>query len=269
MLASLIVLFSGFASAHYNLAHNSSLIGALKSDENFNYDNYYQIKEDQNMNQFDLLVFKHHFTKFPLPNLPYDRDFHFGGWLRDTTDGKCLNTRGKVLVRDAVSSVTYTPDACTVVSGEWDDPYTARMHTFAKDIQIDHVVALKNAYMTGAHEWDFKKRCLYSNYQGNNFHLLAVNGKENLRKSDFSPSGYVPPNKVYTCEFIKGWLHIKLIWSLRVTPKEATAINRIAAQSNCDPQSFIVSSAELKAQRDFMSENANMCDSATVMIEKF
>ena len=248
---------------------DSSAYNILKSDEDFNYPDYYQIKEDPRLQFVNMMVFEHIREKFPMPAVPYNRDVHFGGWLRDSSDGTCLNTRGKVLLRDSVTNITYTPNGCTVDTGGWDDPYTARLHKSAKDIQIDHVVALKNAYMTGAHEWSFKKRCLYANYLGNSFHLLSVNGKENLKKSDSTPSGYVPPNKAFTCEFIKNWLNIKLIWSLRATPQEQAAITTIIRDNQCDPRRFIVTTANLKVQRDYMEDHAELCDSSTTALEKF
>ena len=248
---------------------DSAQLGIFKSDEDFNYTDYYRVKEDPRLQFINLLVFDHINEKFPLPVVPYNRNSHFGGWLRDNRDGNCLNTRGKVLVRDSSSNVTFTPNGCTVETGNWDDPYTARLHTSAKDIQIDHVVALKNAYMTGAHEWDFKKRCLYANFLGNSFHLLSVNGKENLKKSDSSPSDYVPPNKDFICEFVKDWLNIKLIWSLRETPKEQNAIMSIVNENHCNPQTFIVTSGDLKIQRDFMLNNADLCKASAAEFENF
>lgn len=258
-----------FAGKFYGESDVLAPINILKSDEDFNYSYYYQIKEDLSSHNINLLNFVKYDEKFPLPAIPYNRDVHFGGWLRDTTETSCLNTRGKVLLRYSVTDVTYAPNGCTIESGLWDDPYTAKKHISAKDIQIDHVVALKNAYMTGAYSWDFKKRCLYANYLGNEFHLLAVNGKENLKKSDHTPSGYIPPNKSYTCQFIKQWLNIKLIWSLRVTPKEALAINKIADENNCNPQNFVISTEELSEQRDFMLVHANLCDATSGSIESF
>lgn len=246
-----------------------SPIDILKSDEDFNYSDYYQIKEDQELQSINLLALDHVSEKFPMPAVPYKRDVHFGGWLRDEASDSCLNTRGKVLVRDSVSTVTYSPSGCTVEKGGWDDPYTAQLHPLARDIQIDHVVALKNAYMTGAHEWDFKKRCLYANFLGNKFHLLPVNGKENLKKSDATPSGYIPPNKTYVCQYIKVWLNIKLIWSLRVTPTETDAITKIVEEYNCDPQNFVIPSTDLKEQRNFIVDHADLCASGTASLEQF
>lgn len=260
LILGLALLFPIVSFADYSI---------FKSDEDFNYPDYYQIHVDPRLQNIDMLAFDHITEKFPMPAVPYNRDLHFGGWLRDSGVDSCLNTRGKVLIRDSSSSVTFFPNGCAVETGSWNDPYTARLHTHSKDIQIDHVVALKNAYMTGAHEWDFKKRCLYGNFLGNNFHLMSVNGKENMKKSDSTPSGYVPPNKAFTCQFVKNWLYIKLIWELRTTPKETTAIKNIVRDNNCDTQSFIVPAAELTEQREYMEHHADLCQGPSVSIEKF
>lgn len=261
------------------LSTGSVHLDLLKSNEDFNYPDFYKIKESSTQEtpqDINLLTLDHHLEKFPLPEVPYKRDTHFGGWLRDRSNGSCLNTRGKVLVRDSARDVTYKPGSspdkpqqCTVDGGEWNDPYTAHVFTSAQDIQIDHLVALKNAYMTGAYEWDFKKRCLYANYLGNNFHLLSVNGRENQLKSDHTPEGYIPPNGSYVCQFVKQWLNVKLIWSLRITPKEATAIDQIVSEHQCKPQIFAVSHDELARQREFMTTHANLCGSSAVVLEAF
>lgn len=276
--ALLIVLFISTQSlAQYAI---------FKSDEDFDtYTSYYKIKTptvkessdgpvaseepDADPTSINMLSFVKIDKQFPMPAVPYKRDEHFGGWLRDEGEGSCLNVRAKVLVRDSLKAVTYSPSGCSVESGEWDDPYTGRLHTKARDIQIDHVVALKNAYMTGAHEWDFPKRCLYANYMGNKFHLLPVNGPANLRKSDHTPAGYVPPNKAHTCEFIKNWLNIKLIWDLRITPEEGEAIQRIARDNKCNSNMFKVSAQELAEQHRYMEENADLCANANATLMAF
>lgn len=244
-------------------------LSALKSDEDFIYSNYYKVRVDPRAEIVDLLHFETIEETFPLPAEPYKRDVHFGGWLRDNTADSCLNTRAKVLVRDSVTPVTFSANHCTVTKGTWDDPYTARPHLNAHDIQIDHLVALKNAYMTGAFEWNFAKRCLYANYMGNKFHLLSVDGPENLKKSDHSPSAYVPPNKNYTCQFVKNWLNIKTIWSLRITPKEGDAIQNIVEANNCNPADFVISMQSLNEQQRFMTDHADLCATVGLKLENF
>ncbi len=123
--------------------------------------------------------------------------------------------------------------------------------------------------MTGGHEWNFLKRCLYANYLGNKFHLIPVDGPQNLKKSDHTPAVYVPPNRAYTCEFVKNWLNIKLIWSLRITPKEGEAIQKIVRDNHCDPEMYKVSMQSLDEQDRFMEEHANLCASPTVQLQSF
>lgn len=258
-----------FSSVSYALQFKPSQISITSSDEDFIYSHYFQIEVDEKASKIDLLKLNRIDQTFPLPVVPYKRDEHFGGWLNDPNDDTCLNTRGKVLVRDSLSQVKYATSGCSIYAGEWADPYTDRVYSYAKEVQIDHVVALKNAYMTGAHEWDFLKRCLYANYMGNKFHLLPVDGPENLRKSDHTPSGYVPPNKEFTCEFVKTWLNIKVIWSLRITPQEAEAIQKIVNDNQCSPELFKITAQSLEDQHRYMENHANLCAPSTLTLQTF
>lgn len=232
-------------------------LAEIKSDDDFIYSHYFQVKVNPRAQAIDLLKFEKINETFPLPEEPYKRDVHYGSWLKD--EDSCLNTRAKVLVRDSTSTVTFAPNGCAVDSGKWDDPYTGLPHEKAKDVQIDHVVALKNSYMTGGHEWTPAKRCLYANYMGNKFHLLPVNGAENMKKGDTTPNQYVPPNKEYTCEFIKNWLSIKVIWALRITPKEGAAIQKIAEENNCEKSEMRMSQDYLQAQHRYIEDNMDLC----------
>ncbi len=237
----------------------TDIVSALaKSEENFNHSQYYQVQERLEGPTTNLLALTQIKQKFPLPTIPYNRIIHFGTWIRDSN--RCLNTRAEVLKRDSKVNVSYTSSGCSVADGKWNDPYSGRVFTSAGDIQIDHFVPLKNAYMTGAFEWDSKKRCLYANYLGNKFHLLAVNGSENLRKSDNSPDGYIPPNKAYVCQYLKQWLEVKLIWSLRLTPQEVATIQKSADEAQCDTKAFVLPASELKEQRRYIADNANLCE---------
>jgi hypothetical protein len=256
LIASTVFANTGIPQNEITKSQSNDFL-ELRSDDTFVYSNYYRVNVSNESNTIDLLNFVKINETFPLPAEPYKREKHYGGWLRDTSN--CLNTRAKVLMRDSKSTVSFNPNGCTVEKGEWNDPYTGRLHVLAKDIQIDHLVALKNSYQTGGHEWDSAKRCLYANYKGNKFHLLSVNGPENLKKGDVTPSQYVPPNKAYTCEYLKNWLSVKVIWNLRITPKEGDAIQRIAVESKCD-RSFMQMSAELLAeQQRYIESNKDLC----------
>jgi hypothetical protein len=180
----------------------------------------------------------------------YNRRQHFGGWINGDPEKNCLDTRSEVLVRDAVqgSEVTYKKGTCMVIAGHWQDPYTATEFKMARAVQIDHVVPLKNAYLSGAWNWSFARRCHYANYLGNRFHLLAVSGHENMVKSDRGPERYMPPDENFHCAYLKDWLKIKAIWELNVTPDEKSAIERMLEERHCPEATAQVSAIELAVE---------------------
>lgn len=231
----------------------------VASHEDFHYPDYYQVKEDPRVAIVDLMNFAHLQQELPYPTVAYNRQTQFGTWINYPGDNLCLNTRNKILVRESTVAVTYTPTGCAVQTGQWHDPYTDTDFTATKDIQIDHLVPLKNAYMTGAFEWDQNKRCLYANYLGNSFHLLAVNSHQNMAKGDNSPAEYMPPNKNYGCQYLKEWLEVKVIWGLRVTPNEFSGIQKVFEADKCDRGEFKISAADLTVQRHFMEDNKDLC----------
>ena len=94
----------------------------------------------------------------------YDRD-EFGGWI--DVDNDCQNTRAEILIDNSKEEVFFRSfNNCVVDSGYWYDPYTDRHYSLAEDVQIDHFVPLKNAYISGAHEWseDRKKNTAHTLY---------------------------------------------------------------------------------------------------------
>jgi hypothetical protein len=194
------------------------------------------------------------------PTEAYNRKMHFGRWINDRTDDTCFNTRAKVLIRDADGTVHFKEtNHCIVNDGTWNDPYTGEVMHEVRDIQIDHVVPLKDAYMSGAWEWNYQMRCLYANYLGNNFHLLSVNGIENMKKGDSAPDHYMPPNQAFRCQYLEDWLKIKLIWQLKMTPSEVRMIRQTVRENHCDTRRFSLSEKELRAQRKFINDHINLC----------
>lgn len=194
------------------------------------------------------------------PQERYQREAQFGHWLRDPNDNNCYNTRAKVLMRDSYSQVSFKEtNRCVVAGGNWHDPYTGSTMSDSSDIQIDHVVPLKNAYMSGAWEWDYQLRCLYGNFLGNPFHLLSVSGHENMKKGDKAPDRYQPPDVSFRCEYLEDWLKIKLIWKLKMTPSEVRAIKQGIRDNNCNPRNFALSQRNLRGQRGIIYNNAHLC----------
>lgn len=253
-----LLLFAATAQAYdSSITKSSAYIELTQAQkETFDY-NYYFVFSQNTSDRIHLASFSRVSARFPQPAVDYDRDSQFGEWIKPVKSS-CLNTRGIVLKRNSKVEISVN-EKCTVLSGNWFDPYTNQTYNDADDIQIDHVVALKNAYMTGGHTWNKARRCLYANYLGNNFHLMPVNGPENMKKSDKSPLEYVPPNKAYTCEYLRNWLQIKYIWDLRMTPREVNAIEQEITENHCSTEDLTVSAESIKEQRDYMEANKNLC----------
>ncbi len=255
-----ILLIAGVLGSS-SLALSSAVVGDLaKATEDYVYNEYDQIQNQDQSLKINLLQIEKKQVQFPLPAEKYDRQKQFGGWINFRDDTSCLDTRGLVLQRDSKDAVAVVN--CRVMQGRWLDPYTEKTFESSSQIQIDHVVPLKHAYMTGAFEWTNHKRCQFANYMGNEFHLRSVNGTENLRKGDRSPREYVPPNQNFTCEYVKNWLEIKYLWNLRLTPKEVVRIHEIVDTSLCDPNHFIVDQSEILQQKKYMKDTENICVAA-------
>lgn len=208
----------------------------------------------------NLLRWTLHNEELQEPLERYMRKLHFGRWINDPADDTCMNTRARVLVRDSQGPVAFRNGRqCVVDTGVWDDPYAGVQVKTAKEIQIDHMVPLKNAYISGAWQWDYKTRCLYANYMGYKNHLVAAGGRENMSKGDRAPDKYLPSNQNYRCQYIKDWLAVKLIWKLTMTPSEVDGIQAVAKTYNCDPRLFQFAKQDLEAQRENILANIDFC----------
>ncbi len=188
-----IVLLSQIIFCSFGLANIHQILE--KSNEDYNDPIYFVVPQNELLNFFKID------KQWPLPSQKYDRLKFFGAWIRPNKN-ECLNTRGQVLKKFSNQPIQVNQN-CTVISGEWSDRYTGSVFNNPQEVQIDHVVPLKHAYMAGAFEWDKYKRCLYTNYLGDSRHLIPVESRQNGLKSDKGPSEYLPPNLNYQCEYIK------------------------------------------------------------------
>lgn len=208
----------------------------------------------------NLLHWNLHEEQRPLPQESYARSMHFGRWINDPTDDSCMNTRAKVLVRESEEDVTFrNGKQCVVESGKWLDRYSNNEYRSSREVQIDHMVPLKHAYLAGAFKWDYRARCLYANYLGYRHHLLPASIRENTSKGDRAPDRYLPSELSYRCQYIKDWLMIKLTWKLNMTEDEAQAIHEVITNYNCDPAAYQVTAQEIQEQREIINDNIDFC----------
>jgi hypothetical protein len=168
------------------------------------------------------------------PKTGYTREA-FGPRWADVDRNGC-DTRNDVLNRDLGAKV-WRPGThqCVVLAGVLRDPYTGRRLVFAKAdaeaVQIDHVVALSDAWQKGAAQWDGQRRREFANDPLN---LLAVDGPTNSRKGDGDAATWLPPQRSYRCRYVARQVAVKAKWHLSVTPAERDAIERVL--SRCPEQ---------------------------------
>lgn len=159
------------------------------------------------------------------PRTGYLRSHFSNGWIMA---GGC-DTRNRILRRD-LTNVTLQPDNCLVRSGVLDDPYTGEKIQFVRGagtsqmVQIDHVVALSDAWQKGA---QLLTRNLREQLSNDPLNLLAVQGQANQNKGDSDAATWLPPKKTYRCPYVARQVAVKYKYSLWVTLAEHDAIARI------------------------------------------
>ena len=159
----------------------------------------------------------------------YDRAL-FDHW-RDI-DGDGCDSRDQVLKRDSISLPQVDPVNCNVIAGDWVSPYDGGKWSNPSDIDIDHVVALKEAWDSGAWAWSAAQRKAFANDTSDSRTLLAVTDSVNQSKSDKDPSNWLPPLQSYTCTYLGNWIAVKVRWGLSMDSSEYGRIKNLL-QSTC------------------------------------
>jgi hypothetical protein len=167
-----------------------------------------------------------------------DMRAHFGPAWKDVDRNGC-DTRNDILKRD-LTNLVFRPSTknCVVESGTLTDPYSGEVIEFTKgqissmEVQIDHVVALADAWQTGAFKLTEAQRSQLANDPLN---LLAVKGRLNSQKSDSDAASWLPPLKSYRCKYVARQIAVKVKYGLWVKPAEKTAIQNILKKCPNEP----------------------------------
>lgn len=168
------------------------------------------------------------------PKTGYDRAQFGERWTDDVAVPGGRNgcdTRNDILRRDLVDVVTKPgSNGCAVLRGVLNDPYTGTTVGFQRgrdtsdEVQIDHVVALSDAWQKGAQGWDPLQR---RNFANDPINLQATIGWVNQEKGDSDAATWLPPNKSYRCVFVSRIVETKFVYGLWVTQAEHDAIARV------------------------------------------
>ncbi|MFP3714499.1 DUF1524 domain-containing protein [Puerhibacterium sp. TATVAM-FAB25] len=167
------------------------------------------------------------------PKTGYDRA-NFGAAWADVDHNGC-DQRNDVLRRDLVdvTAKAGTQD-CVILTGTFHDPYSGETIAFERGqdtsamVQIDHVVALSDAWQKGAQQWDAATRQSFANDPLN---LMASKGSVNQSKGDGDTATWLPPNRSFRCEYVARQVAVKQLYGLWVTQAEQDAM--VAVLSGC------------------------------------
>jgi hypothetical protein len=176
-----------------------------------------------------LSVIQAQITKGRAAKTGYTRD-QFGPAWADVDRNGC-DTRNDILKRDLTDEVfKEKTNGCTVLSGTLVDPFSGETINFVRgvatssEVQIDHTVALSNAWQTGAFKLTADQRKAFANDPLN---LLAVKGRLNSQKGDGDAATWLPPLKSYRCDYVSRQIAVKMKYKLWFTAPEKEAMIRI------------------------------------------
>ena len=165
----------------------------------------------------------------------YDRDLF--QWNKFDEDGDGCDTRNDILARD-LDNIS-KQDKCVVLSGILDDPYTGdridfqRGQSTSSKVQIDHIVALSDAWNSGASHWNESKLRAFGN---DPYNLAAVDGTANTQKSNSSADEWLPANAAARCLYVATQVGVKEHYALTVTQTEAQKMREVLG--SCPMQSI-------------------------------
>ncbi|PYG02232.1 Excalibur calcium-binding domain-containing protein [Georgenia satyanarayanai] len=171
------------------------------------------------------------------PRTGYARDLFGSGWV--DTDRNGCDTRNDILARD-LTDLTYRPGThdCVVTSGTLADPFSGETIAFVRGndtstaVQVDHVVALSDAWQKGAQQWDTDTRVRFANDPLN---LLAVDGPLNAQKGDGDTATWLPPDRSFRCAYVARQVGVKHAYGLWVTQAEQDAMVRVLGDCPQEP----------------------------------
>lgn len=162
----------------------------------------------------------------------YDRDL-FPHW--DSTGGGC-DVRDAVLLAEARRKPR-VGERCTLIGGRWRSAFDNRLVRSTRDLDIDHLVPLAEAWRSGARRWDGSTRRAFANDLDYSLTLIAVTASANRSKSDQDPASWLPSFNRYRCTYVASWVAVKWRWRLTVDRVERLALR--AGLVGCGRKRFV------------------------------
>jgi len=149
----------------------------------------------------------------------------FNHWI--DTDKDCLNTRHELLMQQSTDIVRTGDNKCIISRGRWLDPYTGKVFLKASDVDIDHVIPLKWAWMHGASRWSKDKREQFANDPAN---LFVTQNYVNRAKGAKGVLEWLPPLRSFHCQYVLRFNRIMKHYGLKVSNRDAQSLRRLQDQ---------------------------------------
>lgn len=147
--------------------------------------------------------------------------------------GTGCRTRPSVLRQESLSSVTTGSSSCDIRAGLWDSWYDGARITDPTLLEMDHLVALKEAWISGAERWSDSQRRDYANDIADPATLTMVLSASNQSKSAADPASWLPPRAAARCTYLQDWVIVKARWNLSVDSAEKSAITTALKSNSC------------------------------------
>ena len=157
----------------------------------------------------------------------YSRDL-FPHWR---SIGNGCDTRDSVLIAESLTPAQVSYPGCAVIEGDWYSTYDNLTETFPSDIDIDHTVALKEAWDSGAWSWTPQQRTDFANDLTDDRSLIAVTDNSNQSKGANDPSNWLPPHQPAVCRYLADWISVKARWNLSMDQSEHGRIRNVINDS--------------------------------------
>jgi len=114
------------------------------------------------------------------------------------------------------------------VAGDWFSPYDGISASSPADLEVDHVVALAEAWDSGAAAWNAEQRRAFANDLDEPAALIAVPSASNQAKSDHDPAQW-QPHREDRCRYADAWATVKVKWDLAADEREVGALRDMLA----------------------------------------
>ena len=163
------------------------------------------------------------------PKTGYSRDKFYDEWPKENG----CNLRQRIIKRDLGDSAKLADDNCTVIYGKYVEPYTGDEKEYlnksqiSKGIQIDHIVALSDAWQKGA---QYKEKSVRYNIATDPLNLIAADASANMKKSDGDAATWLPKNKSFRCRYIARQISVKYKYQLWVSSAEKDAMKSVLSK---------------------------------------